>query len=775
MKDLFKTIRRIAAAMAVAATLPLATSCADDDMSKTMPDYDPRYKGKVVFGNSDYNVESQAQEVSIAFDSDKAWTATLTTDGEETSWASVSPDSGEPGEGLKVTVKLDENESTTNARQTKLTITTEKGEAQTVTIAQNYKVHLLDPTAIADYAKYLCPSAGNEHFEKGPDFMLRQDAYYSWHRMRQSEHFFVFWSPEFGADPNAETVKESMRVDVDDLLAKAEQFYTTNVERLGMAVTGQGKSMLDKYKMQIYLIYQDEWLATGSGYDDKIGALWVNPSTCKPVGSTIAHEIGHSFQYQVSADLLATGQTTHNDKGILPVGFRYGFGPDGQGGCAFWEQCAQWQSFQDYPQEAFTQGGHVQVWLKNHHRHVSHEWHRYASYWFPYYYTQKHGLSAYARLWRESRYPEDVVEAYRRLFCGGSLATAYADLYDYAARCANYDFAAVHRYLTPAALNHSTTLYRADGWYQVAYASCPGTTGFNLVPLNVPAGGTQVSATIEALAPGSSLAADDPGTVTDADGNAKGTVKTYNAQANKATGLRYGYVAIVGDKSHYGEMHNGKGGTVSFTVPAGTTRLYLCVLGAPTTYNRHAWDDVETNDEQWPYRVKFVGTDLLGHVDLPAGEPENVALSHTLQCDAASADYVQGMLRLLDNGDMGQIARAFRMQPSAIAAATLAAGSVPEGGPAEGQIAVALTQPDGTLSYAYSANGTGFWIAADGKAGSWGTAPVFFEYDGGSFALGYGHKPGVPQAGKTYTIRPTLVYNHGGKLYKAVVTVQMKY
>ena len=69
-----------------------------------------------------------------------------------------------------------------------------------------------------------------------------------------------------------------------------------------MAVLGEGKSMLDDYKMQIYLIYQDEWLATGSGYDDKIGALWVNPSTCHPVGSTIAHEIGHSFQYQVYAD-----------------------------------------------------------------------------------------------------------------------------------------------------------------------------------------------------------------------------------------------------------------------------------------------------------------------------------------------------------------------------------------------------------------------------------------------------------------------------------------
>ncbi|WP_048799992.1 DUF6055 domain-containing protein, partial [Segatella buccae] len=108
-------------------------------------------------------------------------------------------------------------------------------------------------------------------------------------------------------------------------------------------------------------------------------------STCKPVGSTIAHEIGHSFQYQTSADQLFTGVVKPMENGIVPVGFRYGNGEGGTGGNAFWEQCAQWQSFQDYPQEAFTQDANVQVWLKNHHRNVCHEWHRYASYWFPYY------------------------------------------------------------------------------------------------------------------------------------------------------------------------------------------------------------------------------------------------------------------------------------------------------------------------------------------------------------------------------------------------------
>ena len=82
--------------------------------------------------------------------------------------------------------------------------------------------------------------------------------------------------------------------------------------------------------MEIYLLYQTEWLATGSGYDNTIGALWVNPSTCQPVGSTIAHEIGHSFQYQVSCDKMLNGEADFSQ-----VGFRYGYGSSGEGGNGF--------------------------------------------------------------------------------------------------------------------------------------------------------------------------------------------------------------------------------------------------------------------------------------------------------------------------------------------------------------------------------------------------------------------------------------------------------
>ena len=163
---------------------------------------------------------------------------------------------------------------------------------------------------IPNFDKYYKP------YEFSDMDMFQSSSKWSWHRYKQSEHFFVFWEAAFGNDPNSNSVPSNLRVDIDDLLAKAEQFYQTNIVSTQFCTVGQGRSYLDIYKMEIYLLYQTEWLATGSGYDNVIGALWVNPSTCQPVGSTIGHEIGHSFQYQVYCDQFILGK---QENGISKV------------------------------------------------------------------------------------------------------------------------------------------------------------------------------------------------------------------------------------------------------------------------------------------------------------------------------------------------------------------------------------------------------------------------------------------------------------------------
>jgi len=698
----------------------------------------------------------------VPFTSRAVWKATLTGG---SSWVELKDNSGTGGANQQFGISMSRN--TSNTPREALIELTSLGDKIEIHVTQAAsQVETMDPSQIANYDKYYLPNSYNEYFEGGAEAMLRSDAQYSWWRCKQSEHFFLFWAPGFGDDPNSDEVDAALRVDTDDLLEKAEQFYRTNVEKLKMVTVGEGKSWLDKYKMQIYLLYQTEWLATGSGYDDTIGALWVNPSTCQPVGSTIGHEIGHSFQFQCGSDKLMTGEVSS----ISEAGFRYNPG-DGIG-CGFWEQCAQWQSFQDYPEEAITQEANVNVWKANHHRSFNHEWQRYASYWLQYYWTQKHGIEAFGRVWKESKYPEDPLQAYTRLFCNNDFETFYDEYYDYAARCVTYDFDAVHQYVNDNALNYGVTMLKnSDGAFQPAYSECPGTTGFNVIPLDLPAAGTKVSAALSAVAPGSALLSGDAGTQVDGDGKTVGNATTYNQQSNTTSCFRLGFVSVNGTTATYGTMAKGKDATAEFTVPADAEKLYLVVVATPTTYAVHPWDDDESNDLQWPYSVKFDGTSLKGFVDVdPTKDPESITLKYTLNCDATSGDYPLGTIDLSVTGDLTKICQAFGLTSTALAASTTSNAE-----PAEGTVAFCLLQPDGTIVYTYTAN-AGYYCKADGSVGSWGNDdPIYFEYDASTFVLTYGQKPGCPVAGTAYTVKPCFVYTKDGKQYTATFELTLQF
>lgn len=426
--------------------------------------------------SSQLTLEAEDTSTSVKFTAVSSWKASLKEDS-AADWITLSETSGVGGAiTLNLTFSINENE----AARTATLVLSCGSTVKEISITQGGgSLQVMDESEVEDFDKYYKPA----EFE-GMD-MLRSDAKWSWFRSKQSEHFFVFWEAGFGDDPNSEMVPANLRVDIDDLLEKAEQFYKTNIEKLKFAETGQGKSFLDRYKMEIYLLYQEEWLATGSGYDNTIGALWVNPSTCQPVGSTIAHEIGHSFQYQVYCDKLCQGG---NDD--LKSGFRYGY-EGSNGGNGFWEQCAQWQSFQDYPEEMFT-SYYFDVWLKNNHRHFENEWMRYASYWLQSYWVMKHGIETIGNIWRESVYPEDAISAYTRLYCNSDWNKTKEELYDYASRMATFDIDGVREYSDGYLGRYHTTFYTNGDYYQVAYANCPEATGFNVIPLNLPEAGNTV-------------------------------------------------------------------------------------------------------------------------------------------------------------------------------------------------------------------------------------------------------------------------------------------
>lgn len=563
-------------------------------------------------------------------------------------------------------------------------------------------------------------------------------------RSKQSDHFIVMWEAGFGLNPNADTVPSSYRVDIDDMLEKAENFYDVNVNELKFAVTGQGKSNLDQYKIMILLYYTTTWMAYGSGFDNIIGGLWVNPSTCQPVGSVIAHEIGHSFEYQTYCDLLAYGGISND----FTRGFRYGFG--GNGGNAFWEQCAQWQSFQSYPDQAFSSYNFA-VHMDNYNRHFCHEWQRYASYFLQYYWTNKHGIETIGKIWRESVSPEDPIETYMRLY-DLSVEEFNDEMYDAAAHLATFDIDAI-RDLGKNYIGQYTygLISLSNSTYQVTYKKCPGTTGYNIIPLNIPASGTNISAQFSGLVPGSSLAAGDPGEYTK--GEETKTTSNYNTASYSSAGWRFGFVALLKDGTRvYSDMNksNSISSSVdaSFTVPNGCKNLWFVVLGAPTKYESLPWDEDESNDDQWPYKVKFANTDLYGNVTFDGSETrKDTTLTYDVSFAVSSTDYIGATITM----DYVALAKAFVLQPSDI---TSKMGN---------GITFYGVESNGTLNAKTTANGYGHWFDGAGNVIAWGAdAKVFSEFDAAKFTFTLGQYPGHCKAGDKYTIKQALVYKYDG-------------
>ena len=534
-----------------------------------------------------------------------------------------------------------------------------------------------------------------------------------WSRSKESEHFIVFWEPGFGADPSMSP--SSYKVDIDDLLEKAEHFFDVYTNQLGFVIPGSSNT--DKYKIEIYLKYQTEWLATGSGYDDVIGALWVNPSTCKPVGHTIAHEIGHSFQYQTSCD-----------QG-LDHGFRYGYGDNASGGNAYWESCAQWQGFKVYPDQQFTDyrfPNYCKMTFYN----PLHETPRYDFFFDQDYWCFLHGEDFIGKLWRLSNKPEDPIEAYKRL-TGITQEKLNEEMYDRAARFATWDIPALRERGKNFIGLQVCNLHKNDeGAWQVDSAFCPQNYGYNIIKLNRPESGTTVKANFKGLA------------------GAKGyrAIKTENA------GWRYGFVALSEDGTRtYGEMKSDKEGFAELNIPENCTNLWFVVCGAPTSHWRHPWDDDASNDEQWPYQVSFENTNLFGEFEFDedyVGHNETLTYNIDLKYDSYNHSYVNQPIN-----DIDKVCSALGLSQKEII-----------DGLANQSIKFLGIGSDGNNTTTSTANGYGHWFDSTGRIVNYGGSSIIFsEFQTGSFSFNIGQYPAHATIGKTYTIQQGLSYTKNGK------------
>jgi len=404
-------------------------------------------------------------------------------------------------------------------------------------------------------------------------------------RTRQSKNWILFWEKGYSGNPNSFTCG-NYTIDVDEVLEHAEIAFNFYADSLKFITPGQSKT--DTYKMVIRLRYEPTaWEASGSGVDNLIGLLTLTPwATPSRDWQTLYHEIGHCFQYQ-----------THCDNGDQN-GWMYA--PGGGNGCAFWEQCAQWQAYKIMPAAQFTNEW-FSGYLSNVHRHILHESPRYNNYFVQDYWTYRHGIDFMGRLWNESKNPEDAVEAYIRIN-GITTADFNDEMYDCAARFATWDIPALRNYGASKIDSRPQPGMddAGDDYWRINASVVPQNTGHNIIKLNAPTSATTVTACFEGL------------------NNQSGYHVVKAAQAE----WRYGFVAQLADGSRvYGDMgkstYSDTKDTVRFNCPDNCKRLYFVVSGGPKNYWRQIWDDNDDNDEQWPYQVKFGNTNLYGKTNVP--------------------------------------------------------------------------------------------------------------------------------------------------------------
>ena len=409
---------------------------------------------------------------------------------------------------------------------------------------------------------------------------------YNFAHSQESEHFALFWDVRFGTNPARITIG-SYTASAASVLSIAEKCWDMYVKELGFLV--EGKSTTDKYKIQLYIPYQTDWRADASGVDGQdAGGTWsktgighFNPwAATARGGHTVAHEVAHTFQYLVGADL----GDSH--------GYGWGFNGDGWGDCGWWESCADWQAYQIFPDRQFTDGEYFEQHLDAHHLNLLHEDWRYACCYIQDWWCMKYGRDFIGRLWRASNKSEDPVQTYKRM---NSLTQQQFndEMMEGCMRMATWDIDGVRDRAKHRIGQHKNFLKLVDrdqGVYQIDSAHCIQNYGYSIINMTLPLAGTVVKAHFKGMT------------------DAEGYHYVYPARA----GWRYAFVALQTDGTRvYGEVKADKEGEAELTVPAKCTNLFFVVMGAPTVHWQHPWDRNKSasswtqNNEQWPYQVTF--------------------------------------------------------------------------------------------------------------------------------------------------------------------------
>lgn len=602
------------------------------------------------------------------------------------------------------------------------------------------------------------------------------DNKYTWSKSRsvETDNFIIFWDKYWGdTAPDKLPSSNFYYFDLDYMKERLETFYNHETEVLGFG--SLASSNVHKYKIMVLLNHTTEWTCYGGGYDFMVPALWLNPSTSKPVGSAVAHEVGHSFQYMCYSD-----DSNNGSNGSIQTGFHGEVGK----GAAIWETTANWQALYSYPDEIFTESGTGDFFASTHNYAFTHEWHRYQAYMFLTYLCQYYDdIQTVYKVWtHRTNTVKDFNEVLMDLK-GLSVSDLYKLHFDFAMHAVTYDIDVCKPYLTDYYIGkfRYAASEIADSTYQVAYSSCPQGTGFNVIPLQLKGAGTEVKTTFTAMNPLGSLAEADPVEYHNGDRFVSLDKAKYNGISTSYRGFRLGYVVLKNDgtreyfseDSIYCTGSGVKSVEVDFTVPEGAKQMWLVVAPALSKYIQHKWDEVITNDDQWPYYFKLSGTDIgasaivYNPITIDDRSVANIDFEYNVSIPLNN-NYATTTVNISGKA-LAALGTAFQMStPGSDIASCIDAWST--SAPAEGRCKFYACNPKNGLveSTGSTANGYGHWFNAAGSYCSWGaSAYLFSEFNPSSVSFSIGNYPGNPKVGDTYRIAQALRYKKNGKTAKA--------
>lgn len=392
---------------------------------------------------------------------------------------------------------------------------------------------------------------------------------WSFKRMAATENVVLFWADGFGDNLSTAPALDGhdMRVDLPNLLAKLERFYSYFYNDLGWVKPG---TKADRYRMMVMLDYSLEGTAYGGDYDSEIGALWIAPNRVQDEKlNCVAHELGHSFQLQISCD--GEGESW--------------------GGAGIFEMASQWMLWQVNPDWQTDENYHLNAFRDLTHKAFLHIDNIYHSPYVLECWGELHGPGFIAELFRQGKVGEDPVMTYKRMN-SMSQKDFTDEMWRQQARFVNWDFDRVRENARPYANLWHTPMDRlGKGHYRVPVTHAPENYGFNFIELDVPSPGSEVSVDFRGEA------------------GRKGYVSVNPGKA----GWRYGFIGVDADGATiYGDMESASRGKLSFTAPGGRplSHLWLMVMGAPTEHWRNIDGEENPGDAQWPYSIKLHGTDL---------------------------------------------------------------------------------------------------------------------------------------------------------------------